>query len=97
MPNRGAYGNARWFKTSKNRDVSTGPLTRVFAHSLAPFTHSLALHCSAFALLTCSAVPVCLLAHSRTHYGTKPGQFETSKIHFPTSEGVSEVNERANE
>ena len=24
------------------------------------------------------------------HYGTKPGHFETSKIHFPTSEGVSE-------
>ena len=31
-----------------------------------------------------------------THYGTKPGHFETSKIHFPTSEGVSEVSERAN-
>ena len=31
------------------------------------------------------------------HYGTKPGQFETLKIHFPTSEGVSEVSERANE
>ena len=31
------------------------------------------------------------------HYGTKPGHFETMKIHFPTSEGVSEVSERANE
>ena len=31
------------------------------------------------------------------HYGTKPGHFETSKIHFPPSEGVSEVSERANE
>ena len=30
------------------------------------------------------------------HYGTKPGHFETSKIHFPTSEGVSKVSERAN-
>ena len=29
----------------------------------------------------------------RMHYGTKPGHFETSKIHFPTSEGVSEVSE----
>ena len=29
------------------------------------------------------------------HYGTKPGHFETSKIHFPTSEGVSEVSERS--
>ena len=27
------------------------------------------------------------------HYGTKLGHFETSKIHFPTSEGVSEVSE----
>ena len=26
------------------------------------------------------------------HYGTKPGHFETSKIYFPTSEGVSEVS-----
>ena len=34
---------------------------------------------------------------SSPHYGTKPGHFETSKIHFPMSEGVSEVSERANE
>ena len=31
------------------------------------------------------------------HYGIKPGHFETLKIHFPTSEGVNEVSERANE
>ena len=31
------------------------------------------------------------------HYGTKPGHFETSKIHCPTSEGVSEVSEWVNE
>ena len=31
------------------------------------------------------------------HYGTKPGHFETSKIYSPTSEGLSEVSERANE
>ena len=35
--------------------------------------------------------------HALLHYGTKPGQFETSKIHFPTSEGVSEVSERVSE
>ena len=29
------------------------------------------------------------------HYGTKPGHFETLKIHFPTSEGVSKVSERS--
>ena len=37
--------------------------------------------------------PVCSV--SVMHYGTKPGHFETSKIHFPTSEEVSEVSERA--
>ena len=30
------------------------------------------------------------------HYGTKPGHFEASRIHSPTSEGVSEVSKRAN-
>ena len=33
-----------------------------------------------------------VLFHSPVHYGTKPGHFETSIIHFPTSEGVSEVS-----
>ena len=36
-------------------------------------------------------------AKRELHYGTKPGNFETLKIHFPTSEGVSEVSEGANE
>ena len=36
-------------------------------------------------------------ASSAVHYGTKPGHFETSKIHFPTNKGVSKVSERANE
>ena len=31
------------------------------------------------------------------HYGTKPSDFETLTIDFSTSEGVSEVSERANE
>ena len=31
------------------------------------------------------------------HCGTKPGHFETSKIHFPTSEGVSKESKRAGE
>ena len=30
-------------------------------------------------------------------YATKPGHFETSKIHFPTSKEVSKVSERASE
>ena len=28
------------------------------------------------------------------HYGTKPGHFETSKIHFPTSERGERMSER---
>ena len=37
---------SRWFRISKNRYVSTGPLTRPSTHSLAPFTHLLAQYCS---------------------------------------------------
>ena len=39
-------GEALWSGTNKNRDVSTGPLARPFARSLAPFTRSLAPDCS---------------------------------------------------
>ena len=35
-----------WSGTNKNRDVSTGPLARPFARSLAPLTRSLAPDCS---------------------------------------------------
>ena len=38
--------SALWSGTNKNRDVSTGPLARPLARSLAPLTHSLAPHCS---------------------------------------------------
>ena len=37
---------ALWSGTNKNEDVSTGPLARPFARSLAPLTHSLAPDCS---------------------------------------------------
>ena len=37
---------ALWSRITKNPDVSTGPLARPFACSLAPLTHLLALHCS---------------------------------------------------
>ena len=33
------WHNALWFRTTKNRDVSTGSLACSFAHSLAPLTH----------------------------------------------------------
>ena len=33
--------STQWFRTAKNRDVSTGPLARPFARSLAPLTPSL--------------------------------------------------------
>ena len=43
------------------------------------------------------STPLTIVWPGTTYYGTKPGHYETSKIHFPTSEGVSEVSERANE
>ena len=56
-------GRKYWFKTTKNLDISTGPRTCLFAHSLAPLTHLLALHG-----LLCLHVSlhsfICLLAHS---------------------------------
>ena len=33
----------RWFYSVKNRNASTGPFNRLFAHSLAPLTHLLPL------------------------------------------------------
>ena len=36
----------QWVRSAKNRDVSTGPLARPFARSLAPLTRSLAPDCS---------------------------------------------------
>ena len=43
------------------------------------------------------ATTALLTAKTEAHYVTKLGNFETSKIYFPTSEGVSEVSERASE
>ena len=37
-----------------------------------------------------------MVVEALMHYGTKLGHFETLKIHFPTSEAVSEMSERAN-
>ena len=36
-------------------------------------------------------------AYLPSHYGTKPGHFETLKIYCSTSEGMSKVSERVNE
>ena len=41
-----ACQRAQWFRTAKNRDVSSGTLARPFACLLAPLTHLLAPHCS---------------------------------------------------
>ena len=38
--------DALWSRTNKDRDISTGPLTRLFARLLAPLTHSLIPDCS---------------------------------------------------
>ena len=56
---------AQWGRTAKNRDVSTGPLTRPFVSLLALLTHLLPLHC-----LLRSHTPLrSFLAHSLSHSG----------------------------
>ena len=55
---------AQWSRTAMNRDVSTGPLARLFARSLAPLTRSLAPDCSVLASLAPSAALTHSLAHS---------------------------------
>ena len=56
-------GDAQWFRTAKNPDVSTGPLARPFDCSLAPLTRSLAPDCS-----LCSRPPLHLLVCSLAHF-----------------------------
>ena len=50
---------ALWFRLVKNQDISTGPLARPFAHSLAPLTRLLAPDC-----LLCSRPPLHSLVRS---------------------------------
>ena len=54
--------DALWSGTNKYRDVSTGPLARPFARSLAPLTRSLAPDCSLR-----SRPPLCSLVRSLAH------------------------------
>ena len=61
----GATTNAvpLWARTTKNRDVSTGPLARPFDLSFAPLTHLLAPPC-----LLCLCAPLRSLVHSLAHF-----------------------------
>ena len=54
---------ALWSGTNKNPDVSTGPLTRLFARLLAPLTRLLAPPCS-----LCSRAPLRSLVCSLVHF-----------------------------
>ena len=57
------HASALWSGTNKERHVSTGPLARPFACSLAPLTRSLALDCS-----LCSHPPLRSLIRSLAHF-----------------------------
>ena len=46
---------SRWFRTAKNRVVSTGPLTRPFARWLTPLTHLLTPLCSLCSCAWCKS------------------------------------------
>ena len=58
-----ASRTALWARTTKTTDWSTAPITRLFAHSLAPLTHSLALDCPLR-----SRPLLCSLVHSLAHF-----------------------------
>ena len=53
---------ALWFRTTKSRDINTGPLICPFAHPLAPLTYSLAPHC-----LLCLGAPLQWFVHPLAH------------------------------
>ena len=62
------------FKTTKNRDVSTGPFAHPFACTIDSFA------CSALlTLLACSAALICLLLRSLTHSRT-PGKVNVKML-----------------
>ena len=52
-----------WSGSTKSRDISTGPLARPFARSLAPLTRLLASDCS-----LCSRPPLSSLVRSLAHF-----------------------------
>ena len=58
----------QWFRTAKNRKVSTGPLVRLFSCLLVSLIHSLVPHC----LHTRLRSFVCLLARLLTHSRARP-------------------------
>ena len=60
----------------------------------APFLADLTIDKAAASAAETQEEGAAAAAGEGAHYGTKPGHFETSKIHFPSSE---EVSERANE
>ena len=61
-PPRSHFRSSLWFRITKNRDWSTGPLARPFARSLTPLTHSLAPDCSLRSRPLLRSL-VCSLAH----------------------------------
>ena len=65
--------DALWSGTSKNRDVSTGPLAHPFARSLALLTHSLAPHCS-----LCWCATLCSFVHFPAH--SLPSSWESDSM-----------------
>ena len=68
---------AQWSGKNKNRDVSTGPLSRPFAHSLALLIHSLAPDC-----LLRSRPPLCSLVRSLAHFANFAHSLAHGKVNY---------------
>ena len=81
---RKVKNDALWSGTNKNRNIDTWPLARLFPHSLAPLTHSLAPDCSLR-----SRPPLRSLVRSLAHFahslarGTVNGWMAILSVFFP--------------
>ena len=82
--------NALWSGSTKNRDVSTGPLAGPFAHSLAPLTRSLAPDSSLR-----SHPPLCSLVCSLAHFAHSLDWMSQNDLVLSHSAMVSETSRRS--
>ena len=71
--------------------------SRALSSSLPFLSFSFVICSRGFSVLVHDFLVPYLMVVARVHCGKKPGHIETSKIHVPMSEGVSEVGEQVNE
>ena len=76
------FASSLWSKIEKNTDVSTGPLARPFARSLAPLTRGtvndwMAIYSVFFSILTHCVFPA---RHQRNQSHLVPSRYRRSRL-----------------